>query len=122
MKNNKCDFFANDLHHINEYCNCSLTECKVLEERHKTKEMEKQINVDEILKKHGYMSYDDEGEEVYYFDFEDGIKPFIKEIIDSVLELAAENAETNYDCADDPVRCAFVDKSSILNTKEQIKY
>jgi len=70
------------------------------------------IDIDSILEE-----YFPDGDIILAVEDED-LKQAIKEIVEKTLELAAENAETGFDSANN----VNIDRQSILSTINQIKF
>lgn len=82
----------------------------------------KEINIDDILAKHLLpILYHIKGK---HDNLEDELKAAIKEIVEEVLQEAAEKSEKMWvsNGYSTGIWQEIVDKSSILNTKQQIKY
>ncbi len=84
--------------------------------------MSDKINIEAYFKKYSNLYQFEEGSPEYLIDKED-FKAAIKEIIETVIERCAENAEIHtefFDEKDNPIY--QINRQSILNVKTMINY
>lgn len=78
--------------------------------------MESKIDLEKIIFKYKIIEKSDDKGELFHL-----IRYAMKEAIRQTLELAAENATLDYDLDEKWESYAFIDKSSILKTIDQVQ-